>query len=184
MILLILKQHKKFGKIPFKTYPRFSFIKQRIVNRRIELKPLLYYVKFDKEEAKNIMQKEIGWKEYGQKHYENIFTRFYQGYILPEKFNVNKRQFHLSVLVQSGQISRDTALSEDKLPLYDNDQLEKDKVYVIKKLGFTEIGFEAYMKAPIKKHSDYATVQKYWNAYFKATKILKPLKKIIVSKSK
>ncbi|MEI2709148.1 MAG: hypothetical protein V9E96_09070 [Chitinophagaceae bacterium] len=32
------------------------------------------------------------------KHYESVFTRFYQGYILPVKFSIDKRKAHLSNL--------------------------------------------------------------------------------------
>ncbi len=178
-IINIKAIHNQFGKIPFKTFPKFSFIKQRMINRKFEYRTLLNYVKYNKEEVKKLIINELGWVDYGQKHYENVFTRFYQGYILPEKFHINKRQYHLSVLVQSGQITREQALAEDRLPLYNEAQLKQDKEYVIKKLGFTEKSFDEYMKAPIKNHSDYATVQKYWDVYFKLIKILKPLKNIL-----
>jgi N-acetyl sugar amidotransferase len=178
-IINIKAIHGQFGKVPFKTFPKFSFIKQRMMNRRFAYKTLLNYVHYNKEEVKKIIAKETGWVDYGQKHYENVFTRFYQGYLLPEKFKINKRQYHLSVLVQSGQISREQALAEDRLPLYDPEKLKHDKEYVIKKLGFTEKSFDEYMKAPIKKHSDYPTLQKYWDVYFKMVKVLKPFKKLL-----
>jgi N-acetyl sugar amidotransferase len=171
--------HGKFGKVPFKTFPYFSFIRQRLVDRKLEYLYLLNYTDYDKKDVKELIKKEFGWRDYGGKHYENIFTRFYQGYILKEKFGYDKRQFHLSVLVQAGQISREEALQEYSMPAYDAQQLAEDKEYVIKKFGFTETEFENYMKAPIKKHSDYPTVQKYWDKYFKAVKLFKPLKKLI-----
>ena len=34
---------------------------------------------------------ELGWRDYGGKHYESIFTRFFQGYYLPTKFGYDKR---------------------------------------------------------------------------------------------
>lgn len=33
---------------------------------------------------------EFGRNDYGGKHYESIFTRFYQGYILPTKYGLDK----------------------------------------------------------------------------------------------
>ena len=33
---------------------------------------------------------------YGGKHYESIYTRFYQAYLLPRKFDIDKRKAHYS----------------------------------------------------------------------------------------
>jgi hypothetical protein len=153
-------------------------LKQYFIDKKLKYIQLLNYTSYNKGEVKKLIMEKLGWRDYGGKHYESVFTRFYQGYILNEKFKIDKRQFHLSVLVQSGQISRDEALKEYSLPAYDPAQLQQDKLYVIKKLGFTEETFEAYMKAPIKKHTDYPTVQGYWNTYFKIIGLLKPIKKI------
>lgn len=171
--------HKKFGHKKFTTFPRYSFAKQRLLNRRLKYLQLLNYTTYDKENVKSIIMKEFEWRDYGGKHYENVFTRFYQGYILKEKFGFDKRQFHLSVLVQSGLLTREQALDEFKKPGYDPEVLERDKDFVIKKLGFTEASFEAYMQAPIHHHNEFETEQKYWERYFKIIKILKPIKKFI-----
>ena len=171
--------HKKFGTVPFRTFPYFSFVKQRVVDKKLEYLNLLNYTDYDKGKIKELITKELGWRDYGGKHYENIFTRFYQGYILKEKFGYDKRQFHLSVLVQAKQISREEALKEYALPAYNEKQYLEDREYVIKKFGFSETEFENYMKAPVKKHSDYPTLQKYWEMYFRAIKIFKPIKKLI-----
>lgn len=171
--------HKQFGKVPFKTFPYFSFIKQRMVDRKLKYVSLLNYTDYDKKKVKELITKELGWRDYGGKHYENIFTRFYQGYILKEKFGFDKRQFHLSVLVQSGLMTREEALKEYALPAYDAKQCAEDKEYVLKKFGFSDAEFDAYMKAPVKKHSDYPTLEKYWQIYFKAVKVFKPLKKLV-----
>lgn len=171
--------HKQFGTLPMKTFPHFSFVKQYLVNKKLKFVSLLNYTDYNKSEVKKLIIEKLDWRDYGGKHYESIFTRFYQGYILKEKFRIDKRQFHLSVLVQSGQMTREEALREFALPAYDPQQLAEDKEYVMKKLGFTPAQFEAYMNAPIKEHEDYPTIQKYWNMYFKVVKFLKPLKKII-----
>ena len=141
---------------------------------------MLNYTSYDKSKVKELIIKELGWRDYGGKHYESVFTRFYQGYILKEKFGFDKRQFHLSTLVHSGQITKEQAKKEYALPAYDKSQLIEDKQYVIKKLGFTEESFEEYMNAPVKEHEDYPTVQDYWNMYFKFIGYLKPIKKLIV----
>jgi N-acetyl sugar amidotransferase len=176
--------HKIHGKIRFKTFPHISFIRQRLVDRKLKYEYLLNYTDYNKDAVKELIKTKMDWKDYGGKHYENIFTRFYQGYILKEKFKIDKRQFHLSVLIQSGQITKEEALRQYALPAYDPLQLKEDKEYVMKKLGFDESSFDLYMKSPIKQHSDYLTEQKYWDIYFKIIKIFKPITKLFKKKLK
>lgn len=170
--------HKRFGTRPMKSFPHFSFVKQYRVDKKLHYVSLLNYTSYNKVEVKKLIIEKLGWKDYGGKHYESIFTRFYQGYILNEKFKIDKRQFHLSVLVQSGQLSREQALEEYRQPAYDPRQLAEDKEYVMKKLGFTPESFAEYMKSPIHKHSEYPTIQRYWDWYFSAIKLFKPIKRL------
>ena len=99
--------------------------------------------------------KELDWKYYGGHHHENLYTRFFQSYYLPEKFNIDKRKTELSALVRSGQISREDALKE----ISNSDYIHEDKTvdYAIHKLGLTKEEFEDIMKLPIKSHDDYRT---------------------------
>ena len=174
--------HRKFGHVKFKSFPYYSFIHQRLIDRRLKYLYLLNYTNYDKAGVKELIKKEFEWRDYGGKHYENIFTRFYQGYILKEKFGFDKRQFHLSVLVQSGLMKRKDALAEYALPGYEEDLFKQDKEYVIKKLGFTNQSFDEYMAAPIKNHNEYATEEKYWDIYFRLVKILRPIVRLIKPK--
>ena len=87
---------KKFGKLEIKTHKLISvigFIYNRYF-RNIQLVPFLDYIDYNKEKALQTLEEEIGFRRYGNKHYESIFTRFYQGYILPVKFGVDKRRLH------------------------------------------------------------------------------------------
>ena len=105
--------------------------------------------------TKQIITAEMGWLDYGGKHYESVFTRFYQGYILPEKFKVDKRKAHLSNLIFSGQISKSEALDELDKPIYSPEQLVIDKMFVLKKLGFSENEFENYINSSPLPHEYY-----------------------------
>ena len=107
-----------------------------------------------------VLQKELDWKYYGGKHYESIYTRFYQGYILPKKFGFDKRKSHLSSLICSGEITRDEALRELENETYPADLQEQDREYVIKKLGLTDDEFEAIMNLPKKTFWDYDSYAK------------------------
>jgi len=181
-IINIKAIHNRFGKRKMKTFPHFSTWRMSYytLTKKFENIRLLNYVKYDKKEAKDIITKEMGWRDYGGKHYESVFTRFYQGYILPEKFRIDKRQFHYSVLICSGQITRDEALEEMKKPTYPNPQmLQEDTEYVKKKLGFTDETFAQYMSAAIHKHTDYPNMEIYWKQYYRVIKILVPFKFIL-----
>ena len=63
----------------------------------------------------------------------------------------------MSTLICSGQITREEALKELEKPLYEKHELERDKKYVLQKIGLSEKEFEDLMKLPIKKHQEYGT---------------------------
>jgi hypothetical protein len=129
---------------------------------------------YNKQKVKELISKEIGWIDYGGKHHESVFTKFYQNYILPTKFNIDKRKAHLSNLICSGQLTKEEALEELKLPLYHPQELIQDKEYVVKKLGFTMEEFDELMNAKPKSHLDFATEVPIEEHY----PIIKPLKAI------
>ncbi len=117
---------------------------------------ILDYFTYNKTEASEILNKEIGWRPYEKKHYESVFTRFYQGYILPEKFKIDKRRLHYSTLICSGQMSRDEALELMNKNPYDSlSLLEEDKNYILKKLGFTPEYFVQYLDSALVEHTHY-----------------------------
>lgn len=115
---------------------------------------------YHKEEAKKIITEKLGWRDYGGKHYESIITRFYQGYILPKKFGIDKRRAHLSTLIAAGQMSREAALEKMKEPIMPPDILKQDLEYVPKKLGLTKEEFDGIMALSPKHHEDYPTDKK------------------------
>jgi N-acetyl sugar amidotransferase len=154
----IIDIHRKYGTKKLKTFPLMGFFEYSNYQlvKKIERLNLLEYVEYDKNQAKEIIKKEFAWRDYGGKHYESIFTRFYQGYVLKEKFGYDKRKAHLSNLICSGQITKKEALIEIQKNPYNSElQLEDDKEYVLKKLGLTEEKFNELMKSPVKSHLEY-----------------------------
>jgi len=155
--------HNQFGTVKLKSFPTLGLLKlayYRYAKNVREIR-LLNYVPYVKEDVKRLLAQELDWKDYGGKHYESIFTRFYQAYILPRKFNIDKRKAHLSTLICSGQITREDALQEMQKDLYTEEDLEKDKEYVLNKLGLTDEEFEQIMNLPVKSHSDYRSDSKW-----------------------
>ena len=153
----LLDIHKQHGTIPLKSYPLMNIWREAYLRlfQPFESIQLLNYLPYIKHKAKEIIISELDWRDYGGKHYESVFTRFYQGYILPKKFNVDKRKAHLSNLIFSGQITKEQAIEELKTPIYKEDIFREDKEFAIKKLGFTEKEFDAYIDTPPQSHSNY-----------------------------
>lgn len=174
--------HKQFGKIKLKTYPLLGYFKRMYYTRILKIKiiPLLDYIPFNKDEAKRTIIEALGWRDYGGKHYESIFTRFYQAYILPNKFKIDKRKAHLSTLICSGQMTREQALTEIKQAIFPPDKLKEDKEYVLKKFNLTEREFDDIMSLPVKQHTDYPS---YFNRHYKyeavVFKTLRPITRFI-----
>jgi N-acetyl sugar amidotransferase len=149
--------HRQFGKVPLKTYPYYTLpqLFGYMFVRKIQLVPILDYIDYQKESAMQTIQNELGWVYYGGKHYESIYTRFYQSYILPRKFNIDKRRAHFANLVLSGQMEREAALTALEAPVYHEQGLVDDLAYAIKKLGLSEADFDQIMSSPPKTFMDY-----------------------------
>jgi N-acetyl sugar amidotransferase len=173
----LLDIHKQFGKVKLKTYPILPRWKSMVYRelKKILIVNFLDYYDFNKEQAKKIIQKELGYVDYGGKHYESVFTRFYQGYILPRKFGVDKRKAHLSTLVNSGQMSRADALEVLKQPTYDETLMKQDYEFVLKKLEYTEEEFENLMNRSPIPHEAYKTQLPFSLDYPVATKALRKI---------
>ena len=160
----------------FKTYPFISFRKNLFYNffLKSETINLLDYISYNKDKSKDVLMSKLNWKDYGGKHYESLFTKFYQAYILPRKFNIDKRRVHLSNLICSNQLSKSEAVDILKTPLYKNNlELNEDLEFIVKKLGISFEEFNLIMSNNPKKHSDYKTYDRYWKLYFRFVGILK-----------
>lgn len=176
----LLDIHKHYGTRPLKTYPIFDAYLKRYCHHVLKARwvSFLNYIPYNKKEVKQTITRELGWRDYGGKHYESIFTKFYQAYILPEKFKVDKRKPHLTNLILSGQISKEEALAELKLPLYPEADFKNDYEFVLKKFGFSPEQFESIMKLSPRKHTDFKTETSLYTTY-PALKIVRPLIKLI-----
>ena len=151
----LINIHEQYGTIPLSNYPLNKFTVRLKKPKRLQSVPLLHCMDYHKPTAKKEIQAELNWRDYGGKHYESVFTRFYQGYILPEKFGVDKRKAHLSNLIFSGQMTKEEAQKELQSPIYPQEQLELDFPFVLKKLGFTEETFYNYIDGRWRPHSEF-----------------------------
>ena len=117
---------------------------------------------YHKDEAREKLIS-IGYKPYNQKHGESIWTKFFQSYIQPTKFNIDKRKAHLSSLILSSQISRKEALNILNEKPYDQNTIEFEKDFIAKKLNISKDDLETYLKLPNKNYKDFKNWDKYRN---------------------
>lgn len=149
--------HKRFGTKPLRTFPTISSARLAwyILVRRIRYVTLLNYIDYNKDAAIAFLGEQLGWRKYAGKHFESIYTRFFQGHILPQKFGMDKRRPHHSSLIVSDQMTRDEALADLENPPYPADVEKDDIEYVSQKFGLTPDAFEAIMDLPVKQSDDY-----------------------------
>ena len=146
----ILGQH---GTIPMNNFPFSSAFYHKFYLRYFHqikvIKPLNYFP-YVKKTAMELMTRDYGWKAYPQKHFESRFTRFFEGYWLPTRFNFDMRRVDLSSLILTNQMTRDEALQQLKLPSYDIDLIKNDFDYVSTKLGIDTDELFNYLNSPKK----------------------------------
>lgn len=158
---------EEFGTKRVKSFPHYGplrFVYYNLISR-IKWIQILDYLNYDKKNALTTLQNELCWKYYGAKHYESIYTRFFQGYILPKKFGYDKKRLHLSSLIWSGQMSREAAQEELTNNDYPNELQEQDKEFVIKKLEISNEEFEKIMSQPPRNFWEYPSYKKIFHKY-------------------
>lgn len=102
--------YRKFssGKIGVPTMSLLKYIYCRFI-KGIKIVNLLDYYEYNRDAAIKLLEKKYGYKSYGEKHCENIFTMWFQNFYLLKKHGLDKRRPHYSSLVNSGQMTRSEA---------------------------------------------------------------------------
>ena len=161
-----IKAIARRNSVRIRTFPimgTLGYVYNRVV-RRIQWVSFLDFYDYQKEAATVLLEEKYAYKRYPYKHYESVFTRFYQGHILPEKFGVDKRKLHLSTLVMSGQMSREEALHLlEGAPYQSTDELDRDRKYFLKKMGWTADQLESYLRRPAAPHDAYPSERGLWD---------------------
>lgn len=111
---------------------------------------LLNYVPFTKKEMIDTLSKEYGYEAYKQKHFEDLLTKFIEGWWLPTRFGYDIRKAQLSSLVVTGQMTRDEALEILKTPSLTEEEAKDLFVQVANKLQISEDELMSYHKLPMK----------------------------------
>lgn len=150
--------HRKFGTIKLKTFPRADIFKYKLYMRFVKgvriVKPL-NFIPFVKEAAMQELVDRFEWQKYAHKHYESRFTRFYEGYWLPNKFGYQKHRAHYSSLILTNQMNRDEALSRIEKPAYNEETIQHDFEYIAKKLDIEVSHLRSIMNGENRTYRDY-----------------------------
>jgi N-acetyl sugar amidotransferase len=156
--------HRRFGTGHIKTFPHLSFRESLpgfgFANTRLHL---LDYIDYSKADARHTLERELGWRSYGGKHHENVYTRWYQGWFLPMRFGYDKRKAHLSSEICAGARTRESAIAELQQPAYDPELQRADTEYVKKKLGISPTEWTAIMEGPKRTFADFPSHEKLRN---------------------
>lgn len=151
--------HKQFGKIKMKTFPNmtfWAFMKWILFYRIKKIRPL-WYIPYNKEEARDFLEKEYGWQYYGGHHLENRMTAFNHSVYFPQKFNIDQRNNTLSAVVRAGLKPRDEAIAEYATPPHVEPELVD---YFKKRLGLSDDEYNKVMNGPRKNFRDYKTYKR------------------------
>jgi len=157
-LMMAMDIHKKFGTRPLKTYPTCHLLKYKIWYEKFHGMKRVFpldYVIYDKAKALELLHEKYGYESYANKHYENVFTRFFEGYYMPHKFGYDTRKNVLSNMIHADTITREKALKVLEQPPYDEEQGKLDLEYIAKKLGVTTEEFEDIIARPNKTPKDY-----------------------------
>lgn len=152
----------KFGADDMPSYPWSSVLRHKFYLKYIKgiqvIKPL-DLIEFNKSEAMELLKETYDWKPYPQKHFESRFTRFYEGFWLPERFGFDTRKVQLSSLILTGQITRNEALEILSKPALTKEEVSKDFNYVASKLDISIADLQELLKIPKKFYWDYRNSQ-------------------------
>jgi N-acetyl sugar amidotransferase len=149
--------NRLFGTTRLRRYPHTSMWRYFYLFklRKLRVLRLFDYIPFDRAEVEALIMRELGWRPYGAKHFESVYTKFFQGYLLPQKFGFDKRRAHMSSLICAGQMTRGQALQALQAPALDPDEVSPMLDYVAKKLRFAPGELEGIFRAPPKTYKDY-----------------------------
>ena len=175
--LTLLKNiHKKFGEKKLIKFPTLDILKYKIYFKyiyQIKLHEPLNFINYRKDLAITTLQNEIGWKNYGGKHHESNFTKFFDSYWKPKKFSHDNRRGQLSSLIATKQISRDKAILSLKKNSFDLLTINRELQYISNKLDLKDQELQKLLEGKNKFFYNYK--YKYRLLYY-ITYIIKFLK--------
>ena len=142
---------KKYCRIPIKNYTYTTGFRHKFINPYIKhiktIKPL-NLVPITRQQMIETLGKEYGYEPYGQKHFEDLITKFLEGYWVPTKFGHDIRRAQLSSLVVTGQMTRNEALKILEQPPLSDEQSKKLFKEIADRLEINESELQEFYDLP------------------------------------
>jgi N-acetyl sugar amidotransferase len=142
---------KKYCSVPIKNYTFTNGFKHKVWIPYVlgvkTLKPL-NLVPFTKQEMIDTLSREYGYEAYGQKHFENLLTKFLEGWWVPTRFGHDIRRAQLSSLVVTGQMTREEALKILETPPLTEEESKELFSEIARKLEISEEELWSYHNLP------------------------------------
>ncbi len=167
--------YDRFGKARLHTFPIMGFFEYfwlTGVRRQLTIHRPLNFFDYDKTKAKQELIDAYGYKDYGGKHHESRFTKFYQEIYLPRRYGFDKRRLHLSSQIVSGQITREEALRQLNEPICSPDQARRDIKFVAKKLQLTVNELQDLIDLPPVEHDQFPNSSRWYSLASKVKRLL------------
>lgn len=163
--------HGQYGTKPIKSYPLMDFKRflfWTMAARIRKIRPY-WYLDYNKEDARALLEREYGWQYYGGHHLENRMTAFYHSVYMPQKFNSDLRNNTLSALVRNGKMNRSEAWAKYNEPPHIEEELV---TYFQKRLGLSENEYASIMAAPPRAWHEFPTYKKRFERMRPVFKVL------------
>ncbi|SCY76796.1 N-acetyl sugar amidotransferase, partial [Butyrivibrio sp. INlla14] len=142
---------RKYCDIPIKHYTFTNGFKHKFWIPYVlgvkTLKPL-NLVPITRQQMIDTLASEYDYQPYGQKHFEDLITKFLEGYWSPNKFGHDIRRAQLSSLVVTGQMTRDEALRILEQPPITEAEAKELFSEVAKRLEISEEQLKAFYDLP------------------------------------
>ena len=153
---------KKFGTLQLKKWepnrPDYNLGPKELfyysIFKGIKLHAPLYYEKYIRKEAEEIISRELDWVYPGAHYYDDLYWSLIT-YVHRVKFNIDFRLNSYSALIRDGQMSRDEALDKVKNKYV----IEDPKVIdlCLKRLAVNQTEFSEWLQRAPKTFRDYQT---------------------------
>lgn len=165
---------KKYCSIPIKKYTFTNGFKHKFWIPYVlgvkTIKPL-NLVEFTRASMIETLRDEYGYEPYGQKHFEDLITKFLEGWWVPTRYGHDIRRAQLSSLVVTGQMTRDEALEIlEQPPLTEEEGMELFRE-VAKRLEISEEELMKFHDMP-KCTEKFKSQAKLYNAGIRLYEIL------------
>lgn len=109
---------------------------------------LLNYIPVTKASMIETLSNEYGYEAYSQKHFEDLLTKFIEGWWLPTRFGYDIRRAQLSSLVVTGQMTREEALQILNSPSLSDKEADELFAQVADKLQISKEELMRYHDMP------------------------------------